>query len=299
MALTNIAFITFLALKNTPLAFLTAYSYERLNVLHQIGGYTTVTFVFLHLTLVSKAFMKLRSPAILLQDEQIHGIIAASAILITLIAAVVIRRLRYELFYIIHIAMYILIIINVGFHKPEFVSKIPIITIVAGGIWGLDRTIRAARILWYSFGNRATITPLPHGGTRIVLSRSPSQALPGGHCFLWIPRVRLIETHPFTIVSVTPNSLEFVVAAYDGFTRNLYQYALKHPGVSLRASVDGPYGAIPNFAKVADKVILVAGGSGASFTFGVALDMIKNLGGLTKTTIDFIWTVKEHGTFHF
>jgi NAD(P)H-flavin reductase len=86
-----------------------------------------------------------------------------------------------------------------------------------------------------------------------------------------------------------------VVAAYDGFTNDLHTYALKHPGDSLSASIDGPYGAIPNFATVADKVIFVAGGSGASFTFGVALDMIKNLGDSTKTTIDFIWTVKEQG----
>jgi hypothetical protein len=48
MAITNVAFITFIALKNTPLAYLTAYSYGRLNPLHQIGGYTTVTYVFLH-----------------------------------------------------------------------------------------------------------------------------------------------------------------------------------------------------------------------------------------------------------
>jgi NAD(P)H-flavin reductase len=76
----------------------------------------------------------------------------------------------------------------------------------------------------------------------------------------------------------------------------LHQYALKHPGASMRASIDGPYGAIPNFSKVADRAILVAGGSGASFTFGVALDMIKKLGGPRNTTIDFIWAVRDHGT---
>ena len=48
MAIVNVAFVTFLALKNTPLAFLTAYSYEKLNPLHQVGGYTTIIYVFLH-----------------------------------------------------------------------------------------------------------------------------------------------------------------------------------------------------------------------------------------------------------
>jgi membrane-bound acyltransferase YfiQ involved in biofilm formation len=48
MAILNMAFLFFLALKNTPLAFLTAYSYERLNGLHQIVGYTTILYTVIH-----------------------------------------------------------------------------------------------------------------------------------------------------------------------------------------------------------------------------------------------------------
>ena len=70
---------------------------------------------------------------------------------------------------------------------------------------------------------------------------------------------------------------------------------MKNPDAILRASIDGPYGAIPNFSKTADKVILIAGGSGASFTFGIALDMLKKLESKSKTTIEFIWTVREQG----
>ncbi len=53
MAVSNVAFLFFLALKNMPLAFLTAYSYERLNVLHQIAGYTTVLLSILHVVCVT------------------------------------------------------------------------------------------------------------------------------------------------------------------------------------------------------------------------------------------------------
>lgn len=162
-------------------------------------------------------------------------------------------------------------------------------------MWTSDRILRTTRTFFYSFGTRATITPLPHGGTQVVLNWAPSRVIPGNHCFLWIPKIRLLETHPFTIVSSTPSSLQLVIAAYDGFTSDLHQYAKKNPGVSLRASIDGPYGATPDLTKSADKIILIAGGSGASFTFGVALDMLKKLGTSTKTTIEFIWSVKEHG----
>ena len=241
-------------------------------------------------------FTKIHDRALLIELPQIHAMTAASAAFVMLVTALLVKKLRYEVFYVTHIAMYSLLLINVAFHRPDFTLKAIIITLFAASMWSSDRILRGFRILWYTYDNRATITPLPHGGTRIVLRRSPSRAVPGTHCFLWIPKIRAIETHPFTIVSTTPYSLELVVAAYDGFTNDLHTYAQKHPGDSLRASIDGPYGAIPNFAKVADKVVLVAGGSGASFTFGVALDMIKKLGNSTKTSIQFIWTVKEEGT---
>ena len=124
----------------------------------------------------------------------------------------------------------------------------------------------------------------------------PSRAIPGTHCFLWIPQIRWVETHPFTIVSATPESLDFVVAAHDGFSKKLHHYAQLHPGSKLRASVDGPYDVLPPSMHNADKLAMIARGSGASFTFGVALNKIRKLGASRKTSVEFIQTVKEYGT---
>ena len=123
MAVVNIAFITFLALKNTPLAFLTSYSYERLNQLHQLAGYTTCTFIFIHLTLMIKMFTSMNKVSVIMEEAQIYGMVAATATLTTLISAIIIRRLRYELFYVIHIFMYMLIVINISLHRPDFADK--------------------------------------------------------------------------------------------------------------------------------------------------------------------------------
>jgi len=250
--------------------------------------------VFIHMIVFVKYFSGPKL-YILLEHENIYGMVAGASMFVTVMAAITLRRVRYELFYITHVVMFIIIVVMAGMHRPHLAEKALIITIVAGSIWAADRLLRGSRILWYSRGNRATITPLPNGGTRIVLSRSPSRAIPGNHCFVWIPKIRLLETHPFTIVSTTPTSLELVVAAYDGFTNDLHNYAIANPGVTLQASVDGSYGVTPNFANTADKIIFVAGGSGATFTFGVVLDTLKKLGASTKTTIDFVWCVKEHG----
>lgn len=91
------------------------------------------------------------------------------------------------------------------------------------------------------------------------------------------------------------NPVQFVIRACDGFTSDLYKAALSAPGRSLRCSIDGGYGQVPNFGNF-EKVILVAGGSGASFTFSIALDLIEESRAQKATkSIDFIWTVRHHG----
>jgi predicted ferric reductase len=261
----------FLALKNTLLAFLTSYSYERLNILHQAAGYCTVLFALLHAVLYIITLAKLKSLQDLLKLTQIMGIVAGFAMVFMLTTALKLRRVRYEAFYVVHIVMCMLVVIAVGMHRPEFGTKSVYIIIFSAYIWFSDRFLRGTRMLWNAVSNHATLYPLAHGRVRVVMRRTPWRAVPGAHVFIWIPKVRAIETHPFTIVSTNP--LEVVVSSQDGFTRDLFSPALKRPGAVLTASCDGPYGTLPNFAKF-HHVILVAGGSGATFTTGVALDLI-------------------------
>jgi predicted ferric reductase len=288
----NLALVTFLSLKNTPLAFLTAYSYERLNVLHRIAGFALVVSLILHMVIYITADAKTNDLATVREADQIKGIIAGVSVFVTTGTAVFLRRMRYEVFYIIHVVLFILILIMVGMHRPDITKKTVYIIVFCGAIWVADRMVRFLRITFFSFGNTATLIPLPHGGTRVVLRKSPGRAVPGSHCFLWIPGVRAVETHPFTVASTKP--LEFVVAAYDGFTRDLHAAALKNPGQALKASIDGPYGNVPDFSNFT-KVVLIAGGSGASFTIGVAVDLLHKLGSSQATTVEFIWAVREPG----
>jgi predicted ferric reductase len=247
----------------------------------------------LHAVVYIVAWSKSNSLDQLLEKTQVVGIIAGFAMVTILGTALLFRKLRYEVFYVIHIVMFMLILITVGMHRPELATKTLIIVIFTASIWVLDRTLRFMKISLFRFGNTATIDPLPHGGTRIVLRRSPRCAVPGSHCFLWVPGIRTAETHPFTVVSTAP--LEFVIAACDGFTRDLHAVALKHPGRSLRASIDGPYGVIPDFDRAA-RVLLITGGSGASFSLGVAADLVRKLGDSTTTVIEVVWVVREPGS---
>ena len=112
------------------------------------------------------------------------------------------------------------------------------------------------------------------------------------HAFLWLPGVRSTECHPFTIVSTNP--VEMVIAAQDGFTKDLHTYAVNNSGKEIRAGLDGPYGYVPDFAAFT-RVLCIAGGSGASYTFGAALGLARRLGMGARILVNFVWVVRGLG----
>ncbi|KAK4100057.1 hypothetical protein N658DRAFT_516945 [Parathielavia hyrcaniae] len=292
ISLVNMVLVVFLALKNTPLAFLTAYSYERLNCLHQIAGYTVFAAMAFHAALYTAFFSSQgRLHTVYADSGQIAAIVASFAFLSIIFSAVFLRRLRYELFYVTHISSWVVAVVAVGFHQPEFTHKALIVTLIAASMWFGDRIVRASRILYYSLNNEATLHSLPEGGTKVVMKKVPARAEPGKHCFVWIPAIRKFETHPFTIHRSSP--VEFTVKAQNGFTSDLHKYAAAHPGATVRASIDGPYGTFPDPVDF-DKVVLIAGGGGATFTFGLAVNALERMDQDSPKDIAFIWVVKKH-----
>jgi predicted ferric reductase len=289
----NMCLLVFLALKNTPLAFLTAYSYERLNCLHQAAGYTMFVHMVLHAATYTSFFdQQHRLLSKFGERANMLGILAGFSFLTAVFSAIVLRGLRYELFYVVHITFWIVGVIATGFHQPDIGKPVLIMTVLAASMWLTDRILRGARMVYYSMNNTVTLHPLPNGGTKILMKKAPFGAQPGKHCFIWIPAVRKLETHPFTIVSTKP--LEFTVRARDGFTLDLHRYATANPGASLRASIDGPYGTFPDPMKF-NKIVLIAGGGGATFTFGLAVNILERMNEETENNIIFIWAVRKHG----
>lgn len=289
LSIANIVFVIFFALKNTPLAFLTAWSYERLNYLHRVAGYTAVAHAIIHGTCYSVYFVGDNRSFMLLRSTDILGMVSGISLVFLALGGMLIRRWWYELFYYSHIFFWILGIVSIGRHQPDISKKIIIAAIVAGSLWGLDRVIRFVRLAVHSSNNTARLTQLPNGGTRVTFFKKPILTEGGKHCFLWIPRIRMFETHPFTIVASNP--LEFVVASHNGFTRDLHNYALAHPFVSLKASVEGPYGTAPD-ASGFETVVLVGAGSGGSFIFGLADALLgKPPRNITKRIV-LVWVMK-------
>lgn len=253
--------------------------------------------MILHAAIFSGYFIQKSRWEVLHEELVTAGIVLGFVMLTAAVEAFILRRFNYELFYVVHVVLFTVMLVTLGLHRPEVnKEKIAIIACIAAGLWGADRLIRMSRLVYNSVNNEATIHPLPQGGTQILLKKPLHRAMPGAHCFVWLPRVRLFETHPFTIVATSPT--ELIVNSYNGFTKSLHKYAAKNPGAALKVSLEGPYGTFPD-PILFDKVICVAGGSGATFTFGMASNMLQKMTEHTKSSIEFIWAVKSRGMLDF
>jgi predicted ferric reductase len=203
------------------------------------------------------------------------------------------RHRNYELFYVSHVGGCVSALVLAYLHRPNWLKKIPLVMAFGGSIWLLDRIIRAARMSRNGINNNATLYPLPGNAIRILL-RKPHRknALPGSHCFLWIPCIHVSQNHPFTIVSNGPSGLELVVRPREGFTKETLRLACQRPGERFLASVDGPYGSVPEM-KDYDRVVLMAGGSGAAYTVGLLNRVLSQNSGASLDNVYFIWTVRD------
>ncbi|KAJ5267628.1 hypothetical protein N7478_010436 [Penicillium angulare] len=292
ITIANFTLLVFLALRSTPLAPLSGQSYEKLRPLHKVAGYTCIVSAVLHGILFLKEAADAKILFYFSEKEDLVGAIAGLLMVIIGISTIGwFARNYYEIFYIMHVVLFMVILILVGMHRPKLASSTLVVTIFIACMWFVDRALRFLKLSYNFFGNYATITPMQDGAVRVKLRRS-IRCSPGSHAFLWMPAVRFMETHPFTMISSNP--AEFLIRTYDGYTRELYKFAQEEPGRVVRCSVDGGYGQVPDFRSF-DKVVLVSGGSGATFTFAIALLLIRQLAETNRTTksIDFIWTVRH------
>jgi len=141
---------------------------------------------------------------------------------------------------------------------------------------------------------------------------------PGQTAYLIMPGVSCVpfEAHPFTIASVDATSdetlgdvtqmakeglgetepywkeLVFFIGVHGGFTKKLHDVAEK--GGKVKVFVDGPYGKSPDLTDY-DTSVLIAGGSGITFTLPLLLDGIKNIAAGKSNTkrIAFIWSIRD------
>ncbi|KAI0710554.1 ferric reductase NAD binding domain-containing protein [Earliella scabrosa] len=326
LAISQFPLITALGTKNNIVAYITGISYDKLNYIHRMSA--RVAFILLWLPFF------VPYPAIFELWYIRVGLTALSAFsILFLVSLRPIRSRAYEIFYFTHFLMVLWVILLIGayIHANNFEYGYYVWPCFL--IWGLDRFLRFARVVYYNhlyFGFRSKANPLdasvellsPHF-VRLHIHRPPHFSwTPGQTAFLIMPTVSgfPLEAHPFTIASVdshyqlqdakTPTTdgekrssdtvdvapfwkeLVFLINVREGFTKRLAAIAEK--GEKVKVLVDGPYGFSPNLDND-DTVVLVAGGSGVTFTLSTFLGVLSHVQNKKSKCrkIVFIWSIRD------
>ncbi|KAF9788128.1 ferric reductase NAD binding domain-containing protein [Thelephora terrestris] len=315
-----------LGTKNNIVGMITGLSHEKINYMHRM----TARVVFVLLSVHAGVRLKfLKSGSLQTQFIQV-GILAISSFGSLIIVSLrPVRKAAYELFFFLHFIMVLIFLVGGYIHTKD--PGVAYWFWVSFIIWGLDRFIRLVRLTAFNysyFGFKrgtgtmdADIELLSPHLVRLRLFRPPHfHWSPGQAAYLIMPGVSTIpfEAHPFTIASVdttddepqwkaTPTTEEkealaetkpywkelvFLINVHSGFTRKLRDVSEK--GSKLKVFVDGPYGKSPDLTKY-DTSVLIAGGSGVSFTLPLFLDGIKNAaaGNSNAKRIVFIWSIRD------
>lgn len=308
----------------SPIQWITRLSHEQLKAAHQVLGRIVYLLFILHAVFYFVFFAMSGFLAKRIKDwDVIFGLITLALFAaISTTALSFVRRRNYRVFYISHIAIANLIIVPMYLHVSHI--RLYVYEIIA--IECLHLLFRALRLKTY----QGTLRLLP--GTNLVQIRIPladnHAALnwaPGQHVYLTRPWgsakqptyyqqwLMANKSNPFTIASLPGIDRELLLVArtLNGNTRYLASLAQKvAQGGSglpmlptatgdiaiLPLALEGPYGAsnrLPDLTDF-DKVLLVAGGVGATFImplYRLLAEVHDTTPGATQ--VRFVWCVQK------
>ncbi|EIW76078.1 iron reductase [Coniophora puteana RWD-64-598 SS2] len=324
LAACQVPFLAALGAKNNLVSLVTGVSYERLNFVHRVLARGVLMLLLIHAGGETHVHVNAGLFPIYIQEAWLRlGITAVSSLfLLFLISLRPIRSRFYEFFFFSHLVLAFIFIIGAYFHTKAQVGDFWLWP--AFVFWGLDRLIRFVRLVVFNhsyFGLKtgtgtmdASTELMADNLVRIRMKRPPHFHWSAGQtAFLIMPAVSTLpfEAHPFTIASIDSSlfapeqfgeedasvaplwkELVFLVNVHGGFTKRLKETATAKGEVKV--FVDGPYGPSPELGCY-NTCILVAGGSGVSYTLPVLLNIIEaarnNVSQCTRVL--FFWSVRD------
>ena len=313
VSVTQVPLVYLLASKVNIIAYLCGTSYERLNWLHRWVSRTLLITVTVHGSFFFAEWV--RADFVQLELEMMpmvkYGLGAWGVLLWTVFSSLVpIRRVAYEFFVLQHIVAAAVILWLLYMHVPSYAVYniwlsigVLVFDRIARVFWTLYQNIalRGAHIRQTStwIGYNAKIRAVGKDITVVSLQNVSFTWKAGQHFYLWLPGMGFPESHPFTVSSVPSNSkdrsnnnVEFVIRAHSGFTRRLYQRAVKtvdNESIAMRAIVTGPFGNMPTW-NAFETLVLIAAGTGASFTLPI-LEIVLHEPSCVQR-LDFLFLVK-------
>ncbi|KAH9899749.1 ferric reductase NAD binding domain-containing protein [Cubamyces lactineus] len=310
LASCQLPFIVALAGKNNMISLLTGIGHEKLNILHRAAARTCLVLLWIHA--LCRAASGLTEKFDFSHAWMRWGATGLTAFtLATILSVRFIRNAFFEFFLVSHIILVGIFIIGGYLHAREVDFGDYFWPALV--VWAFDRVLRTARLLWNNRGKggteheygTATVELVSSDTIRLTLKRK-FRWRPGQHAYVVLPTVSDLptEAHPFTIASI-PTSLDgtdgpsekdvvFLIRGRRGFTGRLREHANRHGQSRVPAFVDGPYGCPPDLSGYST-CVLIAGGSGVSYTLPLLLDLVHRARAGTSEVrrVVFVWAVRE------
>lgn len=217
-----------------------------------------------------------------------YGIVAWAVLVWTFLSSLTpIRGAVYEFFVLQHITSAVVFLWLVRVHVPKY--SYYFIWMLVGAV-SFDWVFRALLLLYRNiyrggFGYRVRLGATDKDITVLALENVPFSWKPGQHIRLWIPRLGILESHPYTMA--TPSTftgrgftsmVQLVIHTSSGTSKRINTYA-RRPKANLRpkprAFISGPYGTPPQW-NAHETLILMAASTGVSFTLPILLSIIND-----------------------
>ncbi|KAJ8519747.1 hypothetical protein ONZ45_g3357 [Pleurotus djamor] len=335
IAFAQIPIIFLFATKNSVLSLLLGpgSGYEKLNYVHRWSARTMLVCVILHGSMWINNHLAYGLD-ILGEQKETSGIAAFGVLCILVLSSLrPVRRLFYQSFFVIHVLGFVSFFITICYHTPYATPWIfpPL------AFYGFDMLLRFFR---YRIKD-ATLMAIGDQMTLIRIPDCDAGWVAGQHIRLRVFFAgRVFESHPLTIASAPPSfssagseGILLGARVCGDWTKALNVYAAQegkrlapktrrdkvedgdggkdekglHHGVDdtvevpVHVMIDGPYGGSSVDLGEYESALLVAGGSGITFTLGLLDDIVgrcvvldRPAGDKTKR-IEFAWCIKSFG----
>lgn len=288
----------------SPMALAFRASHEELNHYHRMLGRIVYGLLILHASFYLNYFIQVSVLLKRLQDRDVIlgliGLSLMSALMSTAFQAV--RRWSYRVFFLVHISVGVSLLPILFFH----VTHLRLYIIESLVLFTMD--IISRRLDTFTAFSKITAAP----NTSLVKLSIPIPAssmkkfdtAPGQHIYLSLPTesasnpIHQLLFNPFTIAGISENQMTLVLRVLNGPSTNALNALLKLPKANPPLKIEGPYGAsrrFPNFATDYDRILLIAGGVGATFILPIFKDLQGALAneGVSTKKVEMIWSMKS------
>ncbi|KZT51057.1 hypothetical protein CALCODRAFT_504005 [Calocera cornea HHB12733] len=293
MVLSLIPPVFLLSTKNSLLAFLLSVGYEKLNFLHRWAGRMMLVLAVVHGGLwINNRIVSDMAYLIWTEDKERRGLATISTLFLIVLTSIrPIRRLAWQFFFASHVALYVAFFVCLNYHTPYAVPWI----FPALAFYGWDLAVRLLRFRMKD----ANVLPVDDQMTLIHIPDANGGWRGGQHVRLRIfAGTQAFQAHPLTILnSPAPRSDPtrtqgmLLGARVNGdWTLALNKLGKTRAWVML----DGPYGGVNMSPK--ERVLLIAGGCGVTFTLGVLDELITGVenGDRRLREIDWVWYIRSY-----